>query len=399
VLKNSVPDRINQTSVDPERLLWLFTVAVTLLFSAVAIINSMTVLLKGLSEGFYVGDFVVFWTAAKAPLGSLYDFVEITRDQLPITGDRGPRPFIYPPTALPWMMPLAHLSLLPALVAWTAFGLAAYFFTAQRILSGRLLIVAMLSPMVVQSIFSGQSSLLVGALIFGGVASANRHAAGILFAIAACIKPQAALLVPIALIAARDWRALLSSAFTWSAVVALTLILWGANPWLQWAGSLAPFRDIILSSHLRFAGPTPSALIQLLDFPAGIALLAVPAGMMLVWRAFRSDCELPVRLGALVAGCLLSTPYAMTYELASLQLTAAALLMDPRAGRVAWLGAASVYANVVAPVGLMLMALALWKRSGPDAVQNGRPVAAGGGTRGSSNAAVSIVSSARRAAT
>jgi|GEM_PF-401281 len=349
---------------DPERLLWFYTIAVTLAAGMFMSANGIRILFGGLEEGFYVGDFVVFWTAARAPMDAIYDFVEITRAQLPITGERGLRPFISPPTSLLLMRPFGQLALPEAFAAWSVVGLGAFIAGARRIIGWRPLLIVLIGPMTMDAALTGQTSLLVGGLMFVGVASGNRHVAGAAFGLAACIKPQAALLVPLALIAARDWRALRSSFLTGLAVGALTIALWGFEFWLQWIECIRPFNEIVLSTHLRFAGPTPTALAHLLGLPGWAGLLGIPAGIALVWRSFRNEAPLSMRVGALLIGCLLSTPYALIYELAPLTVVTVPLLLSRGSGRVAWLGAASVYADIASPVGIILLAIVIWRQTG-----------------------------------
>ena len=86
------------------------------------------------------------------------------------------------------------------------------------------------SPAAVHTVVSGQATFLAVALAYGGLRLLDRSPAlaGILFGLLG-YKPQFCLLIPVALIAARQWRALVWAAATGVVLVAASLAVFGAG--------------------------------------------------------------------------------------------------------------------------------------------------------------------------
>ena len=125
----------------------------------------------------------------------------VTAAQMSLRPPVGPLPFPYPPSALPLMAPFGLLPFWPAFWAWTILSTAAFWTAARRITSSPLIVFIM--PQMVLAIVLGQTTLWIGALMIWGVLllPARPLLAGALFGIAAAIKPQFAIMVPVAVIA------------------------------------------------------------------------------------------------------------------------------------------------------------------------------------------------------
>lgn len=262
-------------------------------------------------------DFTVFWTAARFD-GAVYDVYALTAAQL----DRLPqhwtlRPFPYPPSALLLIKPLALLPYEAALLLWTAAGLAALAAGAMTLGKRALAALAMLP--VGLAMLAGQMSLFIGGAISGavGLLAKNEVAAGLLFGLAAAVKPQSVLLVPVALLAGRHWKALAASAVALVLIVLASLCL-GAHLWLDWIQAMPqfveqtsrpPYRELNIAY-----GPTYA--------PLGILLVVVT-----FWR-FQSASW---RLLALAVGQFLCVPYMLIYDLTAACPAIAALLLAPLA--------------------------------------------------------------------
>jgi hypothetical protein len=135
--------------------------------------------------------------------------------------------------------------------------------------------------------------------------------AGVLFALAACIKPQAMVLAPIVLWG--DWRTLRWAAGAGAALVLASFAL-GPGLWLEWPKALSAFAAVVPATDRI----NPSALIA---SPLWAGTLAL-AGAALAWRVRN--------LAGLIGGALCLTPYAHEYDLAPLAPVAAAWLIDVR---------------------------------------------------------------------
>jgi hypothetical protein len=268
--------------------------------------------LAALRIGHGAPDFYVFWTAARHA-GAPYDPAIVSQllAQLHLTGVW---PFAYPPSFLLFVWPFAQAPLALAYPLWTGLSAALFVFAASRLVrpawASAALVVA---PPVFMAAELGQTSLPIGAAMIGGFALLERRPrlAGLLFAIAACIKPQAMILAPIVLWG--RWRTLGWMLGAGAAIVAASLVF-GLGPWLQWPHALAQFRAIAPAADRA----NPSALIA----GAWWQVLMGIAGGAFAWKNRN--------LLGLVGGAFLVTPYAHAYDLAPIAPLALAWLIQPR---------------------------------------------------------------------
>ena len=134
------------------RIAWLY-------IGAVALACSLAIIAFGVIPKLwpYPGDFTVFWSAARS--APPYDWSLLKEAEIATVG--GPvGPFAYPPTALLLLKPFGLLPFFPALFLWVGLGLSAFVFAGRTPL-------ALLSAPVVIAAATGQTSLIVGALLIG----------------------------------------------------------------------------------------------------------------------------------------------------------------------------------------------------------------------------------------
>ncbi|HLM11463.1 MAG TPA: glycosyltransferase 87 family protein, partial [Reyranella sp.] len=172
-------------------------------------------------------DFLVFHAAARAffqgKLALVYDIDAFTRFQIASYPDRlDPsatfRPFFYPPIFLLMLLPLGAFAVAKAYGLFMAATAAlATAVEGRRDPWGWLAV--LLSPAAAEVVLAGQNTFLSLALLYGGLRLLERSpgAAGLLLG-ALSFKPQLWILVPVALVAARQWRAL---AWTLTTLLAL----------------------------------------------------------------------------------------------------------------------------------------------------------------------------------
>lgn len=259
-----------------------------------------------------LSDFIVFWTAGR--VDQVYDAVALTRAQdwlLPI--DPGLRPFPYPPSTLLFLKPFAWLDFGPAAVVWIGLGITAFVTSAALYVKRPLLV--LLSPAVVLSVMTGQMSLFLGSAMSAGVAILDRkpRVAGVLFGVIAAVKPQFAMLVPVALIAGSHWRVLAIACVTGLAIVAMSIAL-GPSLWPDWVSSLPGFVHQVRSSAYDSMNASPG-------------LWFAPIGLLSVAVVYNRTTEPDVRLIVLVSGTCLSVPYMMSYDLAAMAPAALAMML------------------------------------------------------------------------
>lgn len=278
-------------------------------------------------------DWAPVWVAgdlARSDPAALYDFAQVTALQAPLTGGAINRPFIYPPTALLLFTPLA---MLPFYVSWALVGVAASAALAavgRRMGANPILLLA--APPVLLCLIAGQPSLLIAALIVGGCVALDRRPAlaGVLWGVAAAIKPTLLILAPLALIAGGHWRTLLWSGATGLGLAASSVLWLGLQPWWDWLDALPRFNALFASfDPLVLNAVTPYALALRLGIE-GIWVLLLGAAITVpsVVIAFQRSKDPALRSVALIGGALLTAPYSMNYELAALAPAVLARRLD-----------------------------------------------------------------------
>jgi alpha-1,2-mannosyltransferase len=224
----------------------------------------------------------------------------------------------------------ALLALLPygwALLSWQLSSFLAYLLSLRPILRGvpGWLVPAASFPAAFVNAGHGQNGFLTAALLGAGLAAlpARPAIAGI-FLGALCYKPQFCLLLPVALLAAREWRATVFAAATVLVLSLASLMIFGWATWLAFFDSLHLTRTVVLET-----GSTGWFKIQTVFaaarnwglglVPAYSAQAAVSlAAAALVMASWRSSADHPTRSAVLVAALLVATPYSLDYDLMAL---------------------------------------------------------------------------------
>lgn len=297
-------------------------------------------------------DFLPMWAAAHQAFIHphwVYNFALLTKFQHPLLANFvGVRPFVYPPPALLLFAPFGFAPFSVANAIWTAAGVALILWTmSTQLKSPRLLVLLamVLSPASVLVMITGQVTFLIATLAVTGVLSLKQRPilAGVLFGLACAIKPQSLVLLPVALIAVKQWRALAATALTAAAAVVASVVVLGFDSWLDWLTALKAFERIVMDSPGFQKGMiTPTAFGITLHLDPG-ALITWRLGfgigaIALAWNVFRKTEDPARRLTALVGGSLFITPYAMHYD-AALLAPAAALMLTHRPSPGAWVAA------------------------------------------------------------
>ena len=150
------------------------------------------------------------------------------------------RPWAYPPSFLLILLPFAPLGFFGSYVAFQvvtgALLAVALRSSAGAVLpSGALLVAALACPASAINAINGQAVFLVAALIVGGFGLLERrpYLGGLVLGLLT-FKPQFCILVPIALIAAGQWRALLAAGLFALAMMIASGLIFGWDLWLRW---------------------------------------------------------------------------------------------------------------------------------------------------------------------
>ena len=316
-------------------------------FTLVAVVAWVALSKQGVDiEGKPLGtDFVSFWTASELALrgqvAEVYDIAAHWGLEKELFGaSQGYTAFFYPPVFLLICWPLAILPYVWSLAAWLLATGWAYVRVVRGYLGPSLGLWPILAfPAMVLNAGHGQNGFLNAALIGGGALLLDKRPilAGACFG-AMIYKPQLAIVIPFALLAARRWATIGAAAATAASLVVATIVLWGLDPWRAFFAAAPLARE---SLERNWVGDekmqSAFAAVRLLGGGLGLAYgaqlllgLGVCSGLFhLQRRAFRSEAEGP----AMVAAGLLTTPFILDYDLTLLAIPIAWLARRALAGQ------------------------------------------------------------------
>ncbi|HEU0156354.1 MAG TPA: glycosyltransferase family 87 protein [Stellaceae bacterium] len=318
---------------------WALIVAFAAAILLFALISLYSIGLNLAQKNIWSNDFFAIWSFAKftttRTAATIYDNAVIHDFQV----DLGSSPTYYlpcpyPPSFLLLIAPLGFFSYYAAYAIWIFGTFAFYLIVSIRRQSSRIgAVLFALAPASIVTFASGQTGFLTSALIVGGFRFAAERPilGGILFGLAT-VKPQLGLLVPVALIAARRWRAAAAACVTALVVVLASGAVLGWQVWPIWLVTLGGHADwaarvgsrytvtIIGSLGLLGVGLHWARWVQ-----AGVTTLVV----ILVWLAFRRGTA-SLAVAAALVGTFLATPYAFIYDMPMATNAAVALLAAER---------------------------------------------------------------------
>lgn len=287
-------------------------------------------------------DFVSFYAAglladAGTPALAYDHAAHLAAEEQVVGAGIGYQFFNYPPV---YILPFVALARLPYLVAFYLFELATlalYLFAGCRILGERSLaaVASLLGfPVLFWNFGLGQNGFLTAGLFGAATLLIDRRpiVAGLLFG-ALCYKPQFALLVPVALLAGGEWRALAAAAASALAFILLSLALFGVATWQAWLAAAGGSPAMYQSGRILFAGMANTfGAARLLGMAPAYAYalqaaigVAAAAAVVIVWRRRLS---LPTRASTLAAASLAAAPLALLYDLLLGAVAACWLLRD-----------------------------------------------------------------------
>jgi hypothetical protein len=292
-------------------------------------------------------DFGLFWTASYLALhgetAAIYDPVRLEQRERELTGIPEGHAWLYPPIYLLIVLPLSLLPFHASLVAWLSITLTGYLLVLRRIFPHPLTIFWALGfPGIAINFMVGHNGFLSGALLGGGLVCLNSSpvAAGILLS-ALLYKPQLGVLVLLALVAGRQWKALGVMLATAACLALVSTLVFGYASWIGFLKNI-PFAERLtdMTLYLRKM-PTVYALTRLAGLePKGAWILQLVfslAVIIMVWRVWSQKSSMAVRAAILVLGTLLFTRYSFHYDYALLAIPLAWLWQEGQAnGWLSW---------------------------------------------------------------
>ncbi|WP_246207024.1 glycosyltransferase family 87 protein [Methylocystis heyeri] len=237
----------------------------------------------------------------------------------------------YPPYFLAPAALLAHLPYLPALFLWQLSTLTLYLLVMAAIARrfalnpGQIIIAALAFPATLVNLGHGQNGFLTAALLGGGFLALEKRPAlaGVLFALLA-YKPHLALVLPLALVLDRRWRALAAAAATLAVMTGATIAEFGLRSWSAFFESLDFTRRIAVEQGAAGFAKIQSVFagVRLLggDVAAAYALQAVAtaATIAALFWLWRSSADFRLKSAATLTATLLTTPYCLDYDMMAL---------------------------------------------------------------------------------
>lgn len=271
-------------------------------------------------------DFIAFWASSKLTLAGTpevaYNMAALIAVMKEAVGYENGFAWLYPPTLQLLTAPLATIDYKWAYSAFMMASLALYLFSAVRLANDSRYTLGIIAfPPIYICIVYGQISLLTASLAMLGLHCMQRRPmlSGILIGLLA-IKPQMAILFPIAMLAGRHWRAMAAAATTQITLITASLICFGIKPWHGFLASTGQARAWLEDGQLSWEKLISAfALSKMLGattpqayFIQGLVALAAIGVLAHVWR---QTTNFQLRGSALILATLIATPYAYEYEL------------------------------------------------------------------------------------
>ena len=288
-------------------------------------------------------DFACAWIAAiqalNGQIASLYDpakFVEMQAAFVGSSPELYPN-WPYPPTFLLILAPFAALPYLSAFIVWdlaTLFGCTAVVGAITRQPAAIALVLAW--PFTAWNFLASQNGFLTAALFGASLLFLERRPvlSGVFIG---CLtyKPQFGVLIPVALVAAKQWRTIATAGITALLLAAVSAAAFGVGAWTAFPRELAAQMQLNL-----FADPDSNwgklqsvyGVIRSLHGSAALAWLlqgGITVGAALtIWFVWRSPVRFALKAATLLAAALIASPYAFAYDMAALVIPAAFFARD-----------------------------------------------------------------------
>ena len=294
-------------------------------------------------------DWMIFWTAGHAwwsgQVAHIYDQVWLTRTMdaafRPLMNDPMPFPgFHYPPTFLLFLVPFAGLPMAWGFAASQLASFAGMVAGLRRAFAEKAHVQVaaaslLLAPAASNNVLSGQNGFLVCALFLAGfpLLEAQPLAAGLWLGLAS-FKPQICLMIPFALLGARNWRAMAGVAASAAGLALLSLIVFGPEVWQTWLGlMLHPRQDVaytgvdwgrLWDDSVFTCAQTLGAGKSLANLCQAAATLAAGAA---VYASFRRPLSADLRFTIFLTASVVGSPHVSPYDMILTALAATLLVV------------------------------------------------------------------------
>lgn len=273
-------------------------------------------------------DFVLSWSTARLAADGraaiAYDIDQLSSFESGFSGYPDTSlSFFYPPTYFLAVYPLSFLtSYWLAFALWLSATGAGYLLALWKVLPNwRTLWIGAASPIVCVVIINGQNGFLSASLLGGGLVllSTRPALAGVLIGLAT-IKPHLGILVPLALIAARQWTAFLSACAAAVLLALATAGVLGADIWRVYLDAGLHSDNLLTEEWLptwkiqSFYAAAMTAGAPKLAAHGLQAAAFVGAAAAVIWT-WRRNVDPRLKTTVLLFAAPIATPYVHDYDL------------------------------------------------------------------------------------
>ncbi|WP_176167945.1 glycosyltransferase family 87 protein [Novosphingobium mathurense] len=273
-------------------------------------------------------DFLAFWSAGRLVLTGAAETVYDLKSTFAIQATVGRNDvfaFVNPPPFLFIVAPLGFLAYNQAWVAWICATYGFWLYQTRK--ADRELTWPIAAfPGALVSAWHAQTGLLTSGLQAAFATNLERRpfVAG-LWTGALIIKPHLAVLMPVAFLASRNWRAIAGAACSSTILLLLAWVVFGSGTMLAYPKSWEVSRALMANSGPEFFLRQTTVYAALRA--TGSEYLAIWAQGMtsvvlvcLTWRVWSIEVPTDAKLAFLFAASALVTPYLFNYDLAFLIL-------------------------------------------------------------------------------
>lgn len=251
-------------------------------------------------------------------------------------------PFLYPPHSLLLLFILGLAAPACAFIFWYSvqIGLVVVSIRSSyiqallhNIPSFTFASLVIFSPFIVISLLAGQVGLL-WAVLFAGVMAHRKSSpvlAGLMLALFS-FKPQLGFLLPLLLLAEKNWKSLFFAGLATGAMILLSILIWGLGPWHDYQQIMALSWQVVMRAPDKYmtVSASPYMGMRMLGLNSDIALLFQEilsiTIVIIIWRLLKKPLEERNIMLLLVSATFLVSPYSYIYDSVILALPCIALL-------------------------------------------------------------------------
>jgi hypothetical protein len=287
-------------------------------------------------------DFGWMWLSGRFSVAGdssqLFDYSTFSAAQMALFGhDNCPfiTPYVYPPTYLFITYFLGFMPYLIAFAIWVLATLFLYGTAVYTIIPRRAAVVAAMSPFFVAvNADYGHNGFVTAALFGFSLAFLERRPwlSGIFLGFLS-YKPHIGVLLPLALLVSRNWRAFASATVATVILGVGAVFAFGPEGWLTFLHTLldrrttlSPDSAVPLALHSIFGLLRWAEASAQVSWVGHLAVAAIVA--MTVWVVWAKPIPFSLRAAVLCIGSAMVPPYILFYDLCILSIAVAFLVRD-----------------------------------------------------------------------